>query len=86
MKLTNNDKELLKEWGYQDDDMKQIEQATRKTDYEIDGEKISTKKALDVLGREKYLNGISRSAFHWSSTRSNENGKTVYFDSSRLFK
>lgn len=86
MKLTNRDKELLIKRGYNDKDMAQIEEATRKTVYEMDDKKISTKKALEVLGREEYLSGISRSAFHWSSARSNENGETVYFDSSRLFK
>lgn len=86
MKLTNNDKELLKEWGYQDNDINQIEEATRKTVYEVEGEKISAKKALEELGREEYLSGISRSAFHWSSARISKNEKTIFFDSSKLFK
>lgn len=86
MKLTSNDKELLKEWGYKDNDMGQIEEATRRTIYKMDGEKISTKKALEELGREEYLSGISRSAFHWSSARNSKNEKTVFFDSSKLFE
>lgn len=85
MKLTKMDRELLIKWGYREEDLNQIEEATTKTVYEMNGKKISQKKALEVLGREEYLSGISRSAFHWSSARNN-NGDTVYFDSSKLFK
>lgn len=86
MKLTSKDKELLTEWGHREEDLNQIERATTKTTYETNGKKISVNEALDVLGRETYLSGISRSAFHWSSCRENEKGQMVYFDSSKLFK
>jgi hypothetical protein len=86
MKLTKTDKELLTKWGYPEEDMNQIEEATTKTVYELNDKKISCKKALEVLGREEFLSGISRSAFHWSSARNNEKGETVYFDSSKLFE
>jgi len=86
MKLTNGDKKVLKENGFKDEDMNQIERATIKTVYEMNGEKISQKKALEILGRKEYLSGISRSAFHWSAGRDNEKGETVSFDSSKLFK
>jgi hypothetical protein len=86
MKLTSEDKKILKENGYLDKDMHQIEEATARTVYEMNDKEISQKKALEVLGREEYLSGISRSAFHWSAVRSNSNGETVYFDSSKLFK
>jgi len=86
MKLTSEDKKVLKENGFKDEDMNQIERATIKTVYEMNGEKISQKKALEILGRKEYLSGISRSAFHWSAGRDNEKGETVSFDSSKLFK
>ncbi len=86
MKLNKEDKELLIEWGYLDEDLDQIERATTKTVYEINDKKISAKKAIELLGREKYLSGIGRSAFHWSATRSNDNNETVFFDSSKLFE
>lgn len=86
MKLTKNDKELLKSWGYEDKDILQIEEATIKTTYEMDDKKISIKKAIQVLGREEFLSGIARSAFHWNCVRTNKNGETVFFDSSKLFK
>ncbi|MFD1736200.1 hypothetical protein ACFSCX_06435 [Bacillus salitolerans] len=86
MKLTSEDKELLLKWGFPEKDFYQIEVATRKTTYELDDKKISAKEALEILGRETYLSGISRSAFHWSSCRENEKGQIVYFNSSKLFK
>lgn len=86
MKLKKEDTELLKDWGFLEKDLKQIEEATKKTTYEINDKKISATKALEILGREEYLSGISRSAFHWSSARNNNNGETVFFDSSKLFE
>ena len=87
MKLTKKDKELLSSWGYPEKDFKQIEEATRKTRYELlnDGE-VSQIEAIEILCRETYLNGICRSAFHWSAVRKNKKGQGVYFDSSRLFQ
>ena len=85
MKLVKTDKELLTVWGYNDEDMEQIERATRKTVYELNNEKISIAMALEILGRREFLSGISRSAFHWSSSREGEGGEIVSFDSSRLF-
>ena len=85
MKLTSEDKKVLKGNGYSNEDMIQIEKATTKTAYEFNGEKISQKKALEILGRREYLSGIARSSFHWSSVRNNDDGEKVYFDSSRLF-
>lgn len=86
MKITIVDKELLTKWGHREEDFNQIEKATIKTTYETDREKISVNEALDILGRETYLSGISRSAFHWSACRENEEGQRVYFDSSKLFR
>lgn len=85
MKLTKKDKQLITSWGYPEEDLKQIEEATSKTKYELDNERISRSKEIEVLGRETYLNGICRSAFHWSAVRDNNN-QHVYFDSSKLFQ
>lgn len=85
MKLTNKDRKLLIKWGHDEKDFNQIEEATRKTVYEMNGKRIPRKKALEVLGKEEYLSGISRSAFHQSAVRNN-NDKIIYFDSSKLFK
>lgn len=93
MKLTKEDKNLLSGWGYPEDDFEQIERALAKTKttYELfndennEDKEISREEAIEILGRETYLSGIGRSAFHWSSVRENEEGQKVYFDSSKLF-
>ena len=88
MKLSLVDKTLLLRWGYQTADFPQIEAAmqSRNTKYTLDGHKISQATAIAVLGREQFLSGISRSAFHATAARETEDGKPVLFDSSRLFK
>ena len=86
MKLTNKDKQLLTKWGYPEDDFRQIKEATTKTKYELNNERISRSKAIEILGREIYLSGIVRSAFHWSAARYKDESQVVYFDSSKLFQ
>lgn len=88
MKLTSEDKELLLCWGYKEEDFLQIEAAMRKsiTKYEIADKKIKREEAIEMLGREEYLSGIARSAFHWSAARVTSNGEVIHFNSSRLFK
>ena len=87
MKLNNDDKKLLLDWGYTENDFEQIEEAfrKRKTTYEMNNSPISREKALEVLGRRWYLSGIARSAFHRTAVREAVNGQLVYFDSSNLF-
>lgn len=86
MRLTQNDKECLREWGYPECDLLQIEEATQKTIYTCNDKRLSARQAIELLGRETYLSGISRSAFHWSCVRETESDDRIYFDSSRLFK
>ena len=86
MKLLNEDKTYLKDLGYSEQNIRQIQEAIGKTVYTLDQKKISSKCAIEILGRKVFLSGISRSAFHWSATREAEDGRTVCFDSSRLFK
>ncbi len=86
MKLTNSDKEYLKEIGYSETDFAQIEKASEKSDYEYKCRRIGQKKAIDLLGRKEYLSGIARSAFHFTACRKTPGGKPVYFNSSRFFK
>lgn len=88
MKLTKENKELLKSWGHPETDFEQIEEATKKTIYKINyEEKISRDKAIELLGRRTYLSGISRSAFHFTACRQVEGtNDVVSFDSSKLFK
>lgn len=85
--LQTADKEYLLSIGYLEEDLSQIEEAIRKTTYETEeGIKISHKKARQILGTERFLSGIGRSAFHFTSVRDSEDGTKIYFDSSKLFK
>ena len=91
MKLTGEDKALLRQYGYADEDFPQIELAmqARYTKYKLGNTAISRERALGLLGRRKYLSGIARSAFHYTAARivgDDEESGVVYFDSSRLFK
>jgi hypothetical protein len=86
MKLTQEDKTILREMGHKDSDFEQIEEATRRTVYKCDGVRITCAEAIELLGRRDFLSGISRSAFHWSAERVTPDGKSIYFDSARLFK
>lgn len=88
MKLTNRDKEILSSWGHTEKDIKQIEEATRKTIYKLNAkEKISCQDAIKLIGRKAFLSGVSRSAFHWSASRyTNDGNNFVSFDSSKLFQ
>ena len=87
MKLNKEEKEILLKFGYKQEDFAQIEYAIGKTTYLFNGnEKISTKKAKELLGIEKFLSGISRSAFHYTSQRVTNNNDTISFDSSKIFK
>lgn len=89
MKLTEADRILLKKWGYSNEDIPQIEKAIGVSKYYLyknqeDSTPISSPKALKLLGKEKFLSGIARSAFHYSALRENNNVQ-ILFDSKRLF-
>ena len=91
MKLTVSDKKLLTNWGHPERDFAQIEEAMQKskTKYKLGSRHVSREKAIQLLGREIYLSGISRSAFHFTAAREVPNstsGEVVYFDSAALFK
>lgn len=83
--LNSEDVKMLKGWGYKtSEDLEQIQTAMLLSEIKLNGKKASIKKAVEILGREKFLGGISRSAFH--STSANEaSGNYVEFDSSVLF-
>lgn len=91
-KLSKSDREYLRKLGEtEDEDIDQIEYAVGKTIYTLVDEngkkkKISAKKAREILGDEKFLSGLQRSAFHWDSSRKSDDGITVRFDSSAIFR
>lgn len=85
--LTKEDKKLLLDAGHKEEDLDQIQQAAdkRKTTYTIDGKDATREQVIKLLGREKYLHGLSRSAFHYTASQK-QGKKEVGFDSSKLFK
>lgn len=87
MKLTAEDTELLRSWGYHDGDFAQIEEAMQKskTKYSHYCKLISREEAIRLLGRRKYLAGLCRSAFHRTAVQDVGDGTFVHFDSGRLF-
>jgi len=87
MKLTNEDKNLLRRWGFEDQDFPQIEEAlkAKNTKYEMGGDPIGRDAALNALGRRAFLSGISRSAFHYTAAREATDGRIVLFVSIHLF-
>ena len=106
--LTPEDKAYLRKIGYPEGDFNQIEEAVSVSTYKLErtitnpkksltsSEHISATRAIDLLGRQDFLSGISRSAFHWTSVREVEKecfekDKTtqrtlIYFNSRRLFQ
>ena len=93
MKLTKRDKEFLRTEYYEDDkSIEQIERAISKTVFILCDQnqkalkKIGIRKVIELLGREEFLSGMDRSAFHWSSYRVAADEKYgIYFDSSASF-
>ena len=95
MILQPKDIEILKDSGYSDNDLIQIQEAINISDYTLnfteppydDIRSLTARDAYNRLGREEFLSGIAMSAFHWSSSRICKNPKfSVLFDSSKLFK
>lgn len=94
MELTNKDRAYLLSINQNAQDFPQMERAMEVTKYELtdaDGRKtirrISRTEAVRLLGREGWLNGLARSAFHWTALRQTTNCKGyVLFDSSKLFR
>ena len=98
MKLTDKDKEYLLEKIYEgikqtfDEDLPQIEEADVTTYTLYKGDKsdgrISRTKAIALCGREGWLSGLSRAAFHWTAMREVKGKPNLYvgFDAHKLFR
>ena len=94
MKLTNKDKEYLLSIGVKEDNFQQMEKACKYVKYEMFTKEdesivipITQEKAIEILGREKYLSGLQRCTFHSSAVRYNES-ETIFvlFDSYKFLK
>ena len=86
MKLTEKEKAVLRGWGHPENEIAQIEKALAVTVFERRWVIISAEQAKRLCGTEKFLSGLSRSAFHWTSERKDRYGVSVSFDSSKLFE
>lgn len=84
--LTQSDKEYLLKHGETSEDFNQIQNGINVGIFEYKNKKISYKKAIELVGRDVFLSGASRAAFHWSSSRETlDGGEYVSFDFSNLF-
>ena len=94
MKLSKEDKQILLEMGCKEKDFWQIEEVSKKTIYEEYNKskdenrgRISAKRAIEVLGKKKFLASLERSAFHRSASNTSEDCKIViYFNSYKAFE
>jgi hypothetical protein len=93
MKLTNKDKNYLISIGYTNDDFSEIEFTSNIMNYDLilifkEKQKLhpqirlTQKQAIGLLGRDKFLSGLSRATFHGSAVRSNEGlpNMEIYFN------
>lgn len=78
MKLTQEDKNYLMDLGETSDTIKQIEACISKTQFYLYEktssyrdymDKITAKEAFEILGREDFLSGMRRTAFHRTALR-----------------
>jgi len=86
MKLTNDDKVYLLTLGYIEKDFSQIERAANIAKYDVSGKFMTRREAIARLGKHVWLNGVARSAFHWSAVRLDKEGIAIYIDSSKLWE
>lgn len=88
MRLTNDDKDILRRFGHEDKDFAQIERAMEKryTTYRLNVTPVTREDAILLLGRIRYLAGIARSAFHYTACQECPGLGFMYFDSRKLFK
>ena len=84
--LTEEDKAALGGMGYSQEDFAQIEQCANQSVYLIDDkESIPLEDVLEMLGRQTFLSGIARSAFHWTCLRESPDGNhSVFFESGKM--
>lgn len=94
MLLEKKDIDTLMGWGYREKDLHQIQKAIYLTVYEKHKlaepydtvKRLTAAQAYRLLGNERFLSGISRSAFHLSASREYCKRFGVSFDSSTMFR
>lgn len=85
MEFTEEDKQALQRMGNKELEVRQIAASLNETKYSVNGESITAERAVEILGREVFLEGLMYSTFHRLSDRNGLNGEVVYFDSSEYY-
>ena len=86
MKFNENDVKYLLSIGYANRDITQIKSVKRTVKLtDENGKNISQDKAVELIGREQFLSGLGRAAFHCSACREIDN-HLIYFDAYHYFK
>lgn len=99
MELTKNDwKYILKLYGGDEvclkSDKSQIAEAAEQARYywyrneDVYGKErpLTRIGVIRILGREAWLGGIVRAAFHYDAARQDDKGRTIFFDCRGMFK
>ena len=91
MRFNKNDRKYLMENLKEEDwAIRQIEEVSRIaiiTLYDGNSSKIlTTKQAIDIMGRNQFLAMLDRAAFHWTSRRRLADGREIGIDASSYFK
>lgn len=88
--LTDSDLKFLKSIGHLEEDFNQLEDAANECKYELwkkdyPSKERSRKQIIKILGRKKWLTGLSRAAFHATAVREKGNIQ-VYFNLNEWWK
>lgn len=91
MKLTETDKQKLREWCYPEEAMERIQEAVTRCKFEdisdnrcFPRKPLNLKQVLEILEREDFLSGIARAACHATAVRYGK-GKAIYFNNFDMF-
>lgn len=91
MYCTKKMEEFFLKIGHPEKDLPQLKEAlnickvtvyNKKTKKE---KRISKKRAIELVGLETFLGGISRAAFHWTSANEIDKENEIYFDCKKMF-
>ena len=81
MKLTEQDKIILRDFGHPESDMRQLCEAARRCKYTDESRnRLSVDKVIEMIGRRAWLAGLSRAAYHATASQGEYGKNYVSFD------
>ncbi len=91
MQWTKRNTDILRKWGYSEEDIKQIKTSgkyLKLTDITtLRPKRLLQFQAKQILGEEEFISGMARAAFHFTAERESKDGKIkILFDCSSMFK